>query len=298
MTGAADVGRAVRRAFGRARVAGWLHVIDIDHGAEVAVGADEPVALASVFKLPVLVALYRAADAGRVDLAEPIRLRRADRTSGVTGLAALRDDVELSLRDLAQLMITVSDNAAADAVVDRLGLDAVARTVADLGLHRTAVAHRCRDQHAALAHDLERLGITLPQALADPAAQAGLRVLEPATTNRSTPRELTSLLRAVWRDEAAAPRSCSAMRDVLRLQVWPHRLASGFPSDDVLVAGKTGTLPPLRSEVGVVELPGGRRYAVAVFTRSRRPTFSDPGADAVIGATARLAVDHLTGAGG
>jgi beta-lactamase class A len=63
------------------------------------------------------------------------------------------------------------------------------------------------------------------------------------------------------------------------------------------VAGKTGTLPPLRSEVGVVELPSGRRYAATVFTRSHRPTFSDPAADAVIGTTARLAVDHLSGRG-
>lgn len=64
------------------------------------------------------------------------------------------------------------------------------------------------------------------------------------------------------------------------------------PDDDVLVAGQTGTLPPLRSEVGVVELPGGR-IAAAVFTRSHRASFSDPAADAVIGAAARLAVDHL-----
>jgi beta-lactamase class A len=86
------------------------------------------------------------------------------------------------------------------------------------------------------------------------------------------------------------------MRRVLGLQVWPHRLASGFPADDVAVAGKTGTLPPLRSEVGVVELPGGRRYAAAVFTRSRRASLSDPGADAAIGHAARLAVEHLSGA--
>ncbi|HEY7071014.1 MAG TPA: serine hydrolase, partial [Acidimicrobiales bacterium] len=122
------------------------------------------------------------------------------------------------------------------------------------------------------------------------------RVLDPATTNRSTPREMTALLGAIWRDEAAGPAACAAMRRVLGLQVWPHRLASGFPADDVAVAGKTGTLPPLRSEVGVVELPGGRRYAAAVFTRSRRASLSDPGADAAIGHAARLAVEHLSGA--
>lgn len=65
-----------------------------------------------------------------------------------------------------------------------------------------------------------------------------------------------------------------------------------------MVAGKTGTLLNLRSEVGVVELPDERRYAVAVFTRSHRADPVDPAADAVIGAAARLAVDHLASASG
>jgi len=291
-----EIHREIGRVFDRAQVDGWLHVVDIDGDAEVDLGADTPVALASVFKLPVLVALHRAAEAGTLDLHERVPLRAATRTAGVTGLAALCDDAELSLRDLAQLMITVSDNAAADAVVDRVGLDAVANTLDALGLHHTHVEHACRDLHAALADDLARSGTTLARALGDPAALAALRVLDPATTNGSTPREMTVLLGAIWRDEAAGPEACAAMRRMLGLQVWPHRLASGFPADDVAVAGKTGTLPPLRSEVGVIELPGprSRRYAAAVFTRSRRRSLTDPAADAAIGHAARLAVEHLS----
>jgi len=289
-----SVERDVGRVFERAQVSGWLHVVDVDGDGEVDLGADIPVALASVFKLPVLVALHRAAEAGALDLHERVRVPVAGRTTGVTGLAALCDDAELSLRDLAQLMVTVSDNAAADAVVDRVGLDAVARTLDELGLRHTVVRHACRDLHAALAEDLATTGTSLARALGDPEALAGLRVLDPATTNRSTPRDMTALLGAIWRDRAAGPAACAAMRRVLSLQVWPHRLASGFPADDVAVAGKTGTLPPLRSEVGVVELPGGRRYAAAVFTRSRRRALSDPGADAAIGQAARLAVEHLS----
>jgi beta-lactamase class A len=104
---------------------------------------------------------------------------------------------------------------------------------------------------------------------------------------------MTRLLTAVWRDEACTPEHGSAIRRVLGLQVWPHRLASGFPFDDVHVAGKTGSLPTVRNEVGVVEYPDGGRYAVAVFTRTARTSALQPAADAVIGTAARLAVDAL-----
>ncbi len=58
-------------------------------------------------------------------------------------------------------------------------------------------------------------------------------------------------------------------------------------------SGKTGTLPTVRNEVGVVEYPDGGRYAVAVFTRSASTSQKNAAADAVIGRAARLAVDAL-----
>jgi beta-lactamase class A len=273
-------------------VTGWLHAVDVDRGDEVAVGADETVALASVFKVPLLVALHRAVDAGRLRLDQRVRVP-AERATGVAGLGAMLDEAELSLRDLALLMVSVSDNAAADAVLRHVGLDAVRETLGRLGLVRTEVVASSGDLSKALADDLVRTGRNLARALTDPAAVAAFRVFDPAVSNRSTPRDMTTLLARVWRDEAASPAACAEMRRTLRLQVCRHRLASGFPSDDIQVAGKTGTLLNLRSEVGVVELPDGHRYAVAVFTRSHSATLVDPAAEAVIGTAARLAVDQL-----
>jgi beta-lactamase class A len=287
----------IGRAFARAGVTGRLHAVDLDSGEELDVGADEPVTLGSVFKVPLLVALHRAADAGRLRLDDPVRIT-SRRTPGVSGLGAMQDDAQLSLRDLALLMITISDNAAADAILDVVGLASVTCALADLGLGHTQVVASSGDIYDALVSDLARDGRPVADALADPAALAAFRTLDPATTNSSTPRDMTTLLAAIWRDEAASPAACNQMRRALRLQLQRHRLASGFPSDDVTVAGKTGTLLNLRSEVGVVELPDGRRYAVAVFTRSHRPTLVDPAADAVIGVVARLAVDQLADRGG
>ena len=286
------------QAFAAAGVTGWLHAVDIDRaddghaGGEVAVGADEAVALASVFKVPLLVALHRAADQGRLRLDQPVEVP-AGRSSGSAGLGAMQDTATLSLRDLALLMVTISDNAAADAVLEQVGLDTVRQTLHELGLGHTSVVASSGDLSTALADDLVRSGLGPAHALADPAAVAGFRVLDPQVCNCSTPRDMTTLLARIWRNEAASPPACAEMRRLLRLQLARHRLASGFPSDDVLVAGKTGTLLNLRSEIGVVEMPDKRRYAVAVFTQAHDPSRQHRAADAVIGTVARLAVDRL-----
>lgn len=282
--------RRIHAAFAEAGVTGSLHAVDIDSGAQIDAGADRPVVTASVHKLCLLVALYRQGADAVVDLTERVECAVAGRTAGPTGLAALLDPVSLSLRDAAHLMMTVSDNAAADLLMARVGTDAVNRATASLGLEHTLALHDFAGMLAMLREDIGPGG---PAALLTPHALARLRVLDPARTNRTTPRDMTRLLTAVWTDEAAPAEHCAAMRRVMGLQVWPHRLASGFPFDDVRVAGKTGSLPTVRNEVGVVEYPDGGRYAVAVFTRSASTAANLPDADAAIGTAARMAVDAL-----
>jgi beta-lactamase class A len=285
----------IAAAFADAGVEGWLHAVDIDAPSrQIGLRPDEPVVLSSVFKLALLVELWCQIDSGALSATTTLELPAAGRTTGPTGIAAMRDAVRMSIRDLGQLMISVSDNAAADALFDLVGEDPINARLDALGLSATRVVGCCRDLIAALEEDAgtgEAGALALR--LADPDVRSRLRVLDPARTSHSTPRETTTLLAAVWRDVAASPVACAEVRRALGLQVWPHRLASGFPSDDVRVSGKTGTLPGVRNEVGVVERPDGRRFAVAVFTRTDSPAFVLPQADAAIGRAARVAVDSL-----
>jgi beta-lactamase class A len=249
---------------------GWLHALDIDTGRAVGFRADDPVVTASVAKLPIMVALWREADAGRLDLTEQITASPASRTPGGTGLSAMLDPLQISLRDLAYLALAVSDNASADAVIARLGLDAVNRTLHELDLPGTAVIHSMADLQLDAA-----------------------QVLDPLRTNHSTAAETTKLLAAIWKDEAARPESCADLRRLLGLQVWPHRLSSGFPAVDIQVSGKTGTLRSMRHEVGVVEYPDGGRYAVAVFTQSQSLAPHQPHLDHAIGRVGHLLITQL-----
>lgn len=278
-----------------------LHARDLRSGAEVDLDADEPVVLASVFKVPVAVELARQFGEGRLTPTQRVVVPAGDRTEGGTGLSALVDEVDMSLQDLAQLMISVSDNAATDIVTGMVGLDNVNRTMADLGLTATVLERDCGLLLGRLVEDLD-LSAEEREALAqdeDSALSAiptsrwkACRDLQAATTNRSTPREMTRLLEMIWTDQAAPAEGCAFVRRIMGQQVWPHRLQSGFPSG-VKTSGKTGTLPFVRNEVGVVEYPDGGRYAAAVFTVADVPTLRMPPVDALIGRAARLAVDDL-----
>lgn len=274
----------ITAAFADAGVTGQLHALDIDTGASVSVAATQLAPTSSLHKVCLLAAFYREAAAGRLDRTRQIDITAAERTPGLSGIAVMRDAVRLSLRDLATLVVAVSDNAAADILWREVGFATVNRTMAELGLPDTVAVHSMADIRDALR---------VHPNLADPAALADVSVLNPTRTNRSTPRQMAELFAAVWRDEVCTGDLGEELRSVLGGQAWTHRMSSGFPFDDVRVSGKTATLPTLRHEAGVVEYPDGGRYAVAVFTRAASTAAVLPAADAVIGTAARLAVDAL-----
>lgn len=291
-----DTAVTIAEIFTAAGAEGFLHAreVGVDGGAEVSVGADEPVVLASVFKILVLTAYVRAVAAGELDPTERTTVTARYRIGGV-GTAGFSDDVEASWRDLAQNMMTMSDNAATDVVYHRLGSDAVNRVISDLGLRQTRLVGCCEDLFASVVSDLGGTPDSDLDELFDGASAAQILALDavhPVKTSHSTPRDVTTLLNALWTDTAAPAEACRQARDIMAQQIWPHRLSSGFPSG-VRIAAKTGTLPTWRNEAGVVTYPDGRRYAVAVFTRAASLAERQPLVDASIGHAGFAAVEHL-----
>ncbi|MDX8147623.1 serine hydrolase [Lentzea sp. BCCO 10_0061] len=282
----------IAEVFAEAGVEGFVHAREIGvDGREFSHRADDQVVLASVFKIPVAVAYAAEVAAGRLDETERTRVTSRYRIGGI-GTAGCADDVEMSWRDLALFMMTMSDNAATDVVFHRVGQAAVDAVLAKAGLERTRILGCCEDLFASVAADLGTNDVE--EVLAGPSWElvSKLSIVDPDRTTSSTPREITTLLDAIWTDRVAEPEACRRVRTIMAQQIWPHRLSSGFPAD-VLVAAKTGTLPSVRNEAGVVTYPDGHSYAVAVFTRSQSLDLRDPAADAVIGRAGRLAVDQL-----
>jgi len=274
----------------------WLHVREIDGAGEVGEREDELVVAASTFKVAVALAFFDLAAAGRIDKRERVTLPPGARTDGPSGISALQDEVSLTLRDAAALMLTISDNAATDAVLARVGVARVHDRLRELGLVDTYLDGGCMQLMDAVALDLgfsEWADLLRFDGEISAERLLASSTFDPARTTRTTAREMTALLAAIWRDEAGSPTACAEVRRLLALQVARDRIASGFPPE-VRVAAKSGSwLRVVRNEVGVVEYPDGRRHAIAIFTRTERPDARRPDVDRAIGAAARAAVESL-----
>ena len=115
----------------RGRVGFWAKPLD---GEATGFNEDLPLVAASVVKVPVMVEAFRQFRAGLLDPDEQVTIRPEDRMPSCGALTYLSDRVRPTLMDLTTLMIILSDNTAANLMIDRVGVDAVNRTMEERGV--------------------------------------------------------------------------------------------------------------------------------------------------------------------
>ena len=158
------------------------------------------------------------------------------------------------------------------------GLPRVNRTLRDLGLANTRLPSSLEDLLGSIAADAGSASRwELTDAISDPTRDSSSvdqriatgQALQPSRCFPTTAADMARLLCLIWRDQPGPPRACGRLRRLMAAQVTRHRLASAFPRQ-VSVAAKSGSLGGvIRNEIGVIQLPNGRRLAAAVFTRAR-----------------------------
>uniref|UniRef100_A0AAU2VYJ0 Class A beta-lactamase-related serine hydrolase n=1 Tax=Streptomyces sp. NBC_00008 TaxID=2903610 RepID=A0AAU2VYJ0_9ACTN len=292
----------IEEIFEQAVCEGALCVEPLEGDAEFGLHADELVVPASVVKVQVALEVETAFAEGRLDPCERVTLSAADRTPGPVGISLFSDDAVLSWRDMVVLMLTISDNHTTDALIRRVGVDALNGAATRLGLGGTVIESDLQTMLDSIGEDLGRAGWKdlldwSAGASAEEMARADERLLvsralDPSQGTRTTPRDMVDLLRLIWTDRAGPAAACERVRAVMTRQLTRHRIASGFRLP-VRVAAKSGSLVGvIRNEIGVISCPDGRRYAAAVFTRSR-PGSDDAAISRAIGTVAARAVTAL-----
>ena len=277
---------------------GWLRAQPVgENGMVIDINGDAPVVAASVYKVLVLIATARAFDSGLLDPHDTVRIVPGDCTPGPTGISLFSDPISLSWVDLARMMITLSDNAAADVLLAAVGLDAIDQAIGDLGLGTTRVVGGTATLQHQVIHDSGAL--TLGEAVGLLASNNTIHdsaAFDPAYTTATSAADANAMLTAIWTGRAASAEGTRTMKTILTQQIWPHRIRSAFPFSDVVVAGKTGTIGPIRNEIAVIAFPDETPIAVSVFTRAARSDVYLPIVDRAIGQAAAIAVTALRSA--
>jgi beta-lactamase class A len=130
----------IARIFAGAGCTGTFCAQSLEGGPSVELDADRPMTPASVVKVPVALTVLGEIASGRLDGGTRVLLPAARRTPGPVGVSLMDDDVEMSLRDVTSLMLTISDNPSTDALIGVVGVDAVNDLLASLGLTDTLLS--------------------------------------------------------------------------------------------------------------------------------------------------------------
>lgn len=114
-------------------------VRDIRTGEELSINGDRPFPMASVYKVPIMVEVFRQIEAKKFSLGDRIELGDEHRALGSGVLALLSNGLKPTIEDLITLMIVLSDNEATDILLKKVGAENVTATMRSMGLNNIRV---------------------------------------------------------------------------------------------------------------------------------------------------------------
>ena len=213
-----------------------LAVEDLTTGDHFFLHEDEVFAQASSIKITVLANLYLQAQEGKLKLTDLYTVQSSDLVPDSDIMNGLTPGVtRITLRDLATMMVAVSDNSATNVLIDRVGMPNVNAMLDSLGLTHTRLRRKMMDLQAA----------------------------KEGRENISSPREMMTLLDAIYHGKVLNKESTANFFKMLSTNkdsFIPRDLPAGL-----MIANKPGELEAVRNDSGVVFVEG-RPYVICVMT--------------------------------
>lgn len=220
----------------------------LDGKQELLIDADKPFHAASTMKVPVMIELFRQAEAGSLELRDPIPIRNEFRSivDGSPYKLSEGDDSDrevyavvgktMTLRALNEAMITVSSNFATNLMIEKLDVEKIRATVTKLGADGMRVLRGVEDSKA----------------------------FEKGMNNSTTARGLLVLFEKLGHGEAVSAAADREMIEVLKRQTFNDAIPAGVPAG-IPVAHKTGSITRIQHDAGIVY--GPRPYVMVVLVR-------------------------------
>jgi beta-lactamase class A len=224
--------------------------------------ADTDFYAASLIKLPVAFTLYSMAEQKQIDLNKKLTTTEADMVPGTGSIQGDPVGTSYTVRELSQHMISESDNVAANLLLKELTFNRVNQFMQQIGAKHTKVERLFFDDQARLA----------------------------GKDIRTSPNDMSLLLRQLLSDETITKQSAGGILDAMLKNIDRTKIPALLPAD-AKVWHKTGAVEGLEHDVGIVQVPSGRRYILVIMseTSSGNQTSID-----AIAAASRLIYDYET----
>jgi beta-lactamase class A len=245
---------------------------NLESGETVFVNADVAFPTASVIKVAVMLEVFHQLAEGRLRKDELILLEDSAKVGGTGVLQRLHGGLALSVGDLLELMMTLSDNTATNMLIAKVGTADVDKRLVAYGLTRTKLFRPTfRDGRADVFPDEEK--------------EFGLGV--------TTPREMARLMELIAQGRVVDRESSQAMTAIMREQAFRFMIPRSLPEDDaVVVADKpgwdsekhpdaAGVRRHVRGDAAIVTTPAGR-YVIAIHARQIADTRWGPDNEASV----------------
>lgn len=238
-----------------------MMVVDLDSGAYVQIGANQPIAAASTIKTPILVAFFQDVDAGKIKLDEPLEMTADVKVGEAGDFQFLPTGTKISALATATQMIMISDNTATNMIIKRLGgFTALNQRFKSWGLNNIVVNNQLPDLEG---------------------------------TNTISTQDMVTLLAMLDKGKLIEPRSRDRFMDIMRRPVTNTLLPKGI-DEDARIIHKTGDIRSAVGDAGIVDMPNGKRYAIAVMVK--RPD-NDQRANELIRQISRATYDYFLAGG-
>ena len=222
--------------------------INLDNGDTVTYNPDKMFPTASVVKIYVLGKLYQDIKAGKLSMDDKVILRNSDKVPGSGILLFMHDGLDLTLGDLSWLMINMSDNVAANLIVDKVGgVGQVTDFIQQFGLSKTKMLAKIFDKQVygdSAERKVYGIGVT-------------------------TPRETAAYLSKLYEGQVVDSQNSRAMVDLMKYQFYNTSIPRFLPTyrDTIMVAHKTGALDETRNDCAIIYTPRVN-YILCFFTNN------------------------------
>ena len=234
-----------------------VFIVDLDQKNYLSLQSAESISAASTIKLPVLIAFFQDVDAGKIDLQEKLTMTKELKAGGSGGMQYQETGRKYSALYTANQMMVTSDNTATNMIIHRLGgQEKLNQRFAEWGLNVTKLRNPLPDLTG---------------------------------TNTTSAEELGKLLIKIERGELVSLRSRDRMLEIMS-KVRTNTLLPQGLERGATIAHKTGDIGSVLGDVGMIDMPNGKRYVASVFVKRPR---NDPQARTLIQKISQVTYQHF-----